>query len=171
MSTKDFDSLVKVARTSKNIGEKIATIEHLGVLETQSTLRDLYKSESNPKVKEQLIESLMMTGDIEILSNILENETGEKILTNAISVAAPFANKDVLNKLIITYQKTNRDVVKKAIIEGYMNSHDSMRLAELLVTETNTNTELQEDIIEMLGVMNDDVATAALTKLYKNQRI
>jgi len=162
----DTSSIENIAQNSTSKDEKIQAIEYLGVMKGQTILRKLYSNEQDLEVKEQLIESLMMSGDTEILSEIIENETNADLVEEAIHLAAALGKNDVMDKLNKTYQETSNIEIKQAIIESHMIRHNSDGLIQLLKQESNP--QLLETVIEMLGVMGNEATSAALESYYNS---
>ena len=162
----DKDKLLQAAKTETNPELRATAAELLGVLGATEALLPLYKNEKSVEVKEQLLEALAMSGDTETLSYIIENEKDESLVINAIELSVIFGNSETFTSLNRTYKNTDNIQIKEAIIESHIIKHNEKGLLALLKEESNP--ELLETIIEMLGVMESDTSSTALTNFYKS---
>ena len=164
MIGRDHQAIVNALETTQDVKVIGKMYEMLGVMKQKEVLFNLYSKEQNKELKRKLMESLMIAGDSRILNTILETETDPKILTHAIHMSMSFGDKSTRDKLKKTYASTDNKQIKRAIIESYMASQDVDSL--IAVYESEQDVDLRHNVIEMLGVVRDERATAALEAEY-----
>ncbi len=165
MIGRNFESLKNAAMSSTETELKAKAIEMLGVTRQRETLRDMYSQEQDMATREKLMESLMIAGDKEMLNTIIETESDDKVLKQAISMSISFGGEETRAKLSRLYEKTQNNEIKQAIIESHMASRNVDQLIVLLDSETDE--ALRYKIIEMLAVTRTDKAAGILESEYK----
>lgn len=155
MISGDHETILSVASTDKDPEMRAKAAQMLGVMKATADLDRLYRSETSSDVKEEILQGMMIAGDVTRLSDLARTERDPELRVAAIHLLGAMGKKsgDVLQQL----WNSERDPdVKEAIIDGLFIQGNATTLIDLAKREQNR--EMKHAIIEKLAVMNSKEA-------------
>ncbi len=162
LSNDEAAPLLEILKTEKDPGLQRDIIHMLGAMDATSELDDLYPTLTDSETRIAAIEAFSMAGDTARLRRILETETDPELRKACIYGIAMDGGAESTEFLKSIYANASGTEEKTAILEALVMMDDAEELA-LNVVRTETDPELRQLAIEVLGVMG---ATAELGELY-----
>ncbi len=159
----DSETLIQLARTEPSAELRMEVIEFLGLVggeESRQALRDLYGSESDPEVKEQILQAFFLSGDTETLLRLARSEPDSELRSAAIEglgLIGAEKSGEALNSL---WAAESEPEVKEAILEAYFLQQNTAALIEIVRSEQDR--ELRNEALEYLSMIGSDEAVEFL---------
>lgn len=158
----DKDNLFALARTEKTPEMQDAVIQALAVAGADSQLRQLYKEAgTDVHAKERILNASIITGDKQLVDDVLKTETNPTLRRQAIRVLG--INGGSTAQLVSMYENEKDKETKDAAIEALFVSGDAHSLVALAKKETDPG--MRREIIEKLSVMGNREANDYLMEL------
>jgi tetratricopeptide (TPR) repeat protein len=155
-------ALTEMARDSNDPEVQINAIHILGTMDATDELQSLYASLQDREARIAVIEALSIAGESTMLRQVLANETDPELRRAAIHGIAMEDNADSASLLESIYNNSSSAEEKRAILEALSMMDDASDLA-VKILRTETDPELQQQAIQVLGIMD---ATEELGELY-----
>ena len=158
----DTDNLFALARTEKTPEMQDAVIQALAVAGADSQLRQLYKEAgTDVHAKERILNASIITGDKQLVDDVLKSETNPTLRRQAIRVLG--INGGSTAQLVSMYENEKDKETKDAAIEALFVSGDAHSLVALAKKETDPG--MRRQIVEKLSVMGNREANDYLMEL------
>jgi HEAT repeat protein len=155
-------ALAQMARDSNDPEVQIDAIHILGTMDATDELQSLYASLQDRDARIAVIEALSIAGESTILKQVLANETDPELRKAAIYGIAMEDNPESASLLESIYDSSTSTEEKSAILEALVMMDDASGMA-VKILRTETDPELQQQAIQVLGIME---ATEELGELY-----
>ena len=155
-------ALAQMARDSNDPEVQIDAIHILGTMDATDELQSLYASLQDRDARIAVIEALSIAGESTMLKQVLANETDSELRKAAIYGIAMEDNPESASLLESIYDSSGSTEEKRAILEALNMMDDASELA-VKILQTETDPELQQQAIQVLGIMD---ATEELGELY-----
>jgi len=162
-SPKSREVIMAIAKGGGNPDLQVKAIEYLGMVGAQNEVASLYSNTASPHVKESIINSLMMSKNIDKLAEIARNETDQKVRTSAIERLGMIRSERTAELLAGLY--AGDTTAKKAVINALFIQRNTKQLVELARREQDV--KLKRDLVERLSMMKDKEATDYMLELLK----
>jgi len=156
------ETLIGLLKTEKNPQLQKEIINTLGLMKATDELRELYPTLDSHEMKVAALEAFFLAGDSATLRQVLETETEAELRKTAIHGIAMEDGNEAVGLLESIYEQASTVEEKKVVLESLSMMDDAQDLA-LKIIRTETDTGLRRDAIHMLGVME---ATTELSELY-----
>jgi HEAT repeat protein len=140
---------------------KDGAIHGLAIAGGETELRQLYKESTDVESKLRIIKSAVVTGDSQILDEVLKTETNPNLRREAIHVMGISGGSTAA--LVNMYGTEKDKESKRAVLEALFVSGDAKALVNLARKETDP--EMRKQIVEKLSVMGDKEANDYLMEL------
>ena len=128
-------------------------------------LWQLYQKESSVEVRQQMLQGMMMSGDVAHLTEVANSDANMDLRRQAVRQLGMTGGGRSGDTLVNIYNKQTDAGVKSAAIEGLFISGNANALVTLAKKETDR--DLKRRIVEKLAIMNSPEATAYLLDLLK----
>jgi len=155
-------ALAGMARDSNDPEVQIDAIHILGTMDATDELQSLYASLQDRDTRIAVIEALSIAGESTMLKQVLANETDPELRKAAIFGIAMEDNPESASLLESIYDSSTSIEEKSAILEALVMMDDASGMA-VKILRTETDPELQQQAIQVLGIME---ATEELGELY-----
>lgn len=155
-------ALAEMARDNSNPELQRNAIQILGTMEASAELQSIYASLQDQETKIVVIEALSIAGESAMLKEVLNNESDPELRKAAIYGIAMEDNPESAQLLESLYASSSSKEEKSSILEALTMMDEASALA-MKIIETETDPELQQQAIQVLGIME---ATDQLGQLY-----
>jgi len=155
-------ALAEMARDSDDSEVQINAIHILGTMDATDELQSLYASLQDREARIAVIQALSIAGESTMLKQVLANETDPELRKAAIYGVAMEDNAESASLLESMYDSSTSTEEKSVILEALSMMDDASELAAKIL-QTETDPELQQQAIQVLGIMD---ATEQLGELY-----
>ena len=162
----DAAPLVRILRTEKNPDLQRDIIHSLGAMDATEELQAIYPTLENKGNKIAAIEAFAISGNVDMLRQVLKTETDTELRTGAIHAFAIADDDSSASFLISQYAQAPREE-KTAIIESMMILDEVEGLINLLKRETDP--ELKREMLQMLTVMDTEASDEYLFELLEKK--
>jgi hypothetical protein len=159
--------LLAIAKGQRQPELSQAAIEYVGLMggeETGEFLQQIYDASGDAKVREQVLEAMMLGGHKQRVLVVARQESDPRLRSAAVELLGVMGGTEELRQL---YASETSLQVKKGILEGLFIAGDAETLAQLARTEIDAET--RSDIIEYLGLEGSDSAMETLHELYRSE--
>ncbi|HTQ60802.1 MAG TPA: HEAT repeat domain-containing protein [Candidatus Solibacter sp.] len=148
----DKEHLLAAAKGEKDASLRADAIRQLGIMHAPEELRQLYKLETSPDVKKDILQAFFLSGDSQFLSEAAQGEKDPDIRRAAIRNLGLIGSPDARQSLLAIYAKeTDRDnkeaVLNALFIQG--NAH-----ALVTIARSEKDPELKKTAVSKLALMN-----------------
>jgi HEAT repeat protein len=154
--------LVEILRWETDPEMQRDLIYALGTMEATSELHELYPKLNSSETRMAAVEAFAIAGDGEMLRQVLETETDPELRMMAIQGLAIQGGDDSSELIRAQYAKATSNEEKFMVLEA-MAIHGGAADLALQVVRTETDPELQQMAIQILGVSG---STTELAELY-----
>ena len=162
-SPKSRESIMAIARGGGNPDLQVKAIEYLGIVGAQSEVGQLYSNNASPHVKEAIINSLMMSKNVDKLAEIARSETDQRIRTSAIERLGMIRSERTAELLVSMY--SGDATAKRAVANALHMQRNTRQLVELARKESDP--KMKRELVERLSTMRDKEATDYMMELLK----
>jgi hypothetical protein len=135
MVTGSKSTLLAVARNESDPGLRNSAITNLSITGAQAELSQLYRSAAPNDEKKQILNSVFLTGDPNMLLAILKQEKDPALRVAAINSLAAMNGRGAV--LINVYRTDSSDAVRQAVLDALAVQHNNSALFELAREETD----------------------------------
>lgn len=162
MAADEPDFLVNMLKQETDARLQRDMIHALGAMDATSQLSALYPTFTDIETKRAALEAFSMADDAEMLMQVLATETEPELRKTAIHGLAMEGGAEAAGYLQNLYAGAKSKEEKTDILESLV-MLDGAESFALEIVRTESDAELQQRAIEVLGVMD---ATAELADLY-----
>ncbi len=156
--------LLDILKTEQNSDLQREIIYAMGAMDATVELQTLYPTFKDRKSKIAALEAFSIAGNLELLREVLATEKDPELRKTAIYGIAMSEGEDAAEFMQSHYTSAQSKEEKKAVLESLVMMDSAGELA-LTILRTESDTELQHQAVEVLGIMG---ATAELSELYAN---
>jgi HEAT repeat protein len=129
-------------------------------------LWQLYQKESSVEVRQQMLQGMMMGGDVAHLADVANSDANMDLRRQAVRLLGMAGGGGRSGDTLVNiYNKQTDAGVKNAAIEGLFISGNAEALVALARKETDR--DLKRRIVEKLSIMGSPAATSYLLELLK----
>ena len=160
---KAVETIMKIAKGGGNPDLQVKAIEYMGVFGARNEVAQLYSNSASPQVKEAIINSLMISKNVDKLVEIARTEPDQKMRLSAIERLGVIRTDKTAEILISLY--SGDPVIKRKVIDGLFIGHHTHQMIELARKESDP--KLKKELVERLSMMKDKEATDYMMELLK----
>jgi len=148
----DKEHLLAAAKGEKDASLRAEAIRQLGIVHAPNELRELYKTETAPEVKKDILQAFFLSGDAKFLAEAAQGEKDAEVRRSAIRNLGLVGSPDAKEALLAIYSKEadreNKEAVLNALfIQG--NAH-----ALVTIARSEKDPELKKTAVSKLALMN-----------------
>jgi tetratricopeptide (TPR) repeat protein len=160
---KSRESLMNIAKGGGNPDLQVKAIEYLGMFGGRDEVGQLYSQSASPQVKEAVINSLMLSKNVDKLADIARTEKDPRLRTSAIERIGMIHSERTGDLLVSLY--SGDATTKAAVINGLMMQNNGKQMVELARKEQDP--KLKKQLVERLSMMRNKEATDYMMELLK----
>jgi HEAT repeat protein len=169
ITTRDVDQLLNIAKTEPSAELRIEAIRGLGAMRATSEIYErlagLYTTEKTAEIREQILRSMLTSGNAERAAQLAKQEADAKVRASAVRSLGMTDSAKTGDALVQIY-KTDKDPgVKKAVIGALYMQQNAKALVDLARGETDST--LKKEIVSRLSTMKAKEATDYMLELLK----
>ena len=165
-SGRDKDHLLQVAKAEKSQDLRLYAIRLLGSIQgTQADLWQLYQSESSIEGKQQILESIPSTGNVDRLVDVAKSEKEPKLRKFAIQNLSTTRAATTGDALAAMYPAEQDTEVKRAIIDALYSQKNVKPL--VAVARSEKDPQMKRRILDRLVNMKSPEASDYLMEILK----
>jgi hypothetical protein len=148
----DKEHLFAAAKGEKDPSLRADAIRQLGLVHAPEELRQLYKAETAPEVKKDILQAFFLSGDAKFLAEAAQSEKDAEIRRTAIRNLGLIGSPEAKEALLAIYAKEtdreNKETVLNALfIQG--NAH-----ALVTIARGEKDPQLKKTAVSKLALMN-----------------
>ena len=148
----DKEHLLAAAKGEKDASLRADAIRQLGIVHAPEELRQLYKTETSPEVKKDILQAFFLSGDARFLSEAAQGEKDPEIRRAAIRNLGLVGSEDARQALLVIYAKETDRENKEAVLNALFiqgNAH-----ALVTIARSEKDPELKKTAVSKLALMN-----------------
>ncbi|MGC0771736.1 MAG: HEAT repeat domain-containing protein [Candidatus Acidiferrum sp.] len=148
----DKEHLLAAAKGEKDTSLRADAIRQLGIVHAPGELRQLYKTETSPDVKKDILQAFFLSGDAKFLSEAAQGEKDPEIRRAAIRNLGLVGSEDARQALLAIYAKETDRENKEAVLNALFiqgNAH-----ALVTIARSEKDPELKKTAVSKLALMN-----------------
>jgi len=148
----DKEHLFAAAKGEKDASLRAEAIRQLGIVHAPEELHQLYKAETVPEVKKDILQAFFLSGDAKFLAEVAQSDKDAEIRRSAIHNLGLIGSPEAKDALPAIYAKEtdreNKETVLNALfIQG--NAH-----ALVTIARGEKDPELKKTAVSKLALMN-----------------
>jgi HEAT repeat protein len=155
--------LLQAVRSEKDPKLQRDAIQSLGVAGAKNELRQLYKELPGYEAKSAVLNAFIVSGDSEGFEDVAKTETDPKLQRQAIRGIGISGGRNSGAALVEIYQKASNPEIKNAALEGLFVSDNAKSLVTLARAEKDP--AMRKRIVEKLSVMDNKDANDYLIEI------
>jgi HEAT repeat protein len=159
----DKEDVLAVAKQEKSPELRRDAIRYLGMMGGQSELRQIYKEASDADTKEAVLTGMMMCGDVQGVTEIVNTEKDPNVLDKAINTLGLVGGSESLSTLVNLYSSRSEIQTKKKVINALFLHGAGKDMVALARKETNP--ELKRELIQKMSLMNSPEITEYMMEI------
>ena len=140
-------------------------VRQLGMMGARDELWQLYQKETSVDVKQQMLQGMMMGGDVAHLTDVATSDSNMNLRRQATRQLGMLGGGRSGDTLVNIYSKQTDPDVKRAAIDGLFISGNGAALVALAKKETDR--DLKRSIVEKLSIMGSAEAKEYMLELLK----
>jgi tetratricopeptide (TPR) repeat protein len=165
-SGRDKDKLLQIARNEKQQDLRLHAIRLLAAIPgTQGDMWTLYQSETTPEGKQQILESIPATGNLDKLLEVARTERDPKIRRYAIQTLSTPHAASTGDTLATIYGSEQDQDIKRVIIDALGSQRNVKAIIQCARAEKDNR--MQQRILERLVSMKSPEANDYLMEIIK----
>ena len=148
----DKEHLLAAAKGEKDPSLRAEAIRQLGIVHAPEELRQLYKTETSPEVKKDILQAFFLTGDAKFLAEAAQGEKDAEIRRTAIRNLGLVGSADAREALLAIYAKETDRENKEAVLNALFiqgNAH-----ALVTIARGEKDPQLKKTAVSKLALMN-----------------
>ena len=157
--------VLAAATTEKSPELRGEAVRQLGMLGARDEVWQLYQKETDPQVKEQMMQALFLGGDAMRLIEVANNDANTELRRRAIQHLGMMGRERTGDAILDIYNRQSDSGVKEAAIGALFVQQNAETLAALARKETNR--ELKARIVQRLSLMPSPAARDYMLELLK----
>jgi hypothetical protein len=170
-STRARDVMVSTAKNNNNPDLQRSAIRYLGMMggsADRETLNGIYRTATDPSVKRAILQSYMMSGNVEGTIDAAKNEKDGDLRRAAIRNLGVMRNTSGPNTgdaLVSIYKSDSQGDIKRAVVNSLFTQRNAKALVDLARSEKDAS--MKREIVQKLSVMKTPEATDYMLELLK----
>jgi hypothetical protein len=165
-SSRDRDHLLQIAKGEKNQDLRLYAIRLLASIQgSQADLWQLYQNEPSVEGKQQILESIPSTGNLDKLVEVAKSEKDAKLRRFAIQNLASQRASTTGDTLAGIYAAEQDQAVKRSIIDALYSQKNVKAL--IVVAKAEKDVQMKRHILDRLVNMKSPEATDYLMEILK----
>jgi HEAT repeat protein len=157
--------VVAAATGEKSPELRSEAVRALGTMGARDELWQLYQKETSVDVKQQMLQGMMMSGDVAHLTEVANSDANMDLRRRAIQQLGMAGGGRSGDTLVTIYNRQSDPGVKRAAIDGLFFSGNASALVALARKETDR--DLKRRMVEKLALMNAREAHEYMLELLK----
>jgi HEAT repeat protein len=148
----DREHLLAAAKSEKDASLRAEAIRQLGIVHAPEELRQLYKTETSPEVKKDILQAFFLSGDAKFLAEAALGEKDTDIRRSAIRNLGLIGSPEAKDALEQIYAKETDRENKEAVLNAFFiqgNAH-----ALVLIARSEKDPQLKKSAVSKLAIMN-----------------
>jgi hypothetical protein len=148
----DKEHLLAAAKGEKDASLRAEAIRQLGIVHAPNELRELYKTETSPEVKKDILQAFFLTGDAKFLAEAAQGEKDVEVRRSAIRNLGLVGSADAKEALLAIYAKETDRENKEAVLNALFiqgNAHGLVTIAR-----GEKDPQLKKTAVSKLALMN-----------------
>jgi HEAT repeat protein len=148
----DKEHLLAAAKGEKDTSLRAEAIKQLGIVHAPEELRQLYKTETSPEVKKDILQAFFLSGDAKFLAEAAQGEKDAEVRRSAIRNLGLVGSADAKEALLTIYAKETDRENKEAVLNALFiqgNAH-----ALVTIARGEKDPELKKTAVSKLALMN-----------------
>jgi hypothetical protein len=165
------DVLINTAKNGGNPDLQRSAIRYLGMTSgagDRETLAAIYRSSTDASVKRAILQSYMMSGNVDGTVDAAKNEKDADLRRAAIHNLGVMRNTSGANTgdvLVSIYKGDTQNDIKRDVVNALFLQHNAKALVDLAKTEKDAS--LKREIVQKLSIMKAPEATEYMLELLK----
>ena len=170
-STRARDVMVSTAKNNNNPDLQRSAIKYLGMMGgagDRETLAGIYRGATDVSVKRSILQSYMMSGNVDGTIDAAKNEKDSELRRTAIHNLGVMRNTSGANTgdaLVSIYKTDSQSDIKRAVVNSLFIQRNGKALVDLARAEKDAS--LKREIVQKLSVMKTPEATDYMLELLK----
>ena len=170
-STRARDVMVSTAKNNNNPDLQRSAIKYLGMMGgagDRETLAGIYRGATDVSVKRSILQSYMMSGNVDGTVDAAKNEKDSELRRTAIHNLGVMRNTSGANTgdaLVSIYKTDSQSDIKRAVVNSLFIQRNGKALVDLARAEKDAS--LKREIVQKLSVMKTPEATDYMLELLK----
>jgi hypothetical protein len=144
--------LLAAAKGEKDASLRAEAIRQLGIVHAPNELRELYKTETSPEVKKDILQAFFLTGDAKFLAEAAQGEKDPEIRRSAIRNLGLVGSADAKEALLAIYTKETDRENKVAVLHALFIQGNAHALVTIARGEKDPG--LKKTAVSKLALMN-----------------
>jgi len=152
MISGDREHLFAAAKSEKDASLRAEAIRQLGIVHAPEELRQLYKTETSPEVKKDILQAFFLSGDAKFLAEAAQGEKDPEIRRTAIRNLGLVGSPEAREALLAIYAKETDRENKEAVLNALFiqgNAH-----ALVAIARGEKDSQLKKIAVSKLAIMN-----------------
>ena len=165
-SARDKDRLLQIAKTEKAADLRLDAIRNLaGINSAQAELWQLYQSETDPQIRQQILEAMPQNGNLDKFLEVARSDKDAKLRRQAIQNLGSTRAVSTGDGLVAMYGTEQDQQVKNSIIDALYSQRNVKALVAAARGEKDSN--MKKRILERLVNMRSPEANDYLMEILK----
>jgi hypothetical protein len=167
-SAKARDIMIATARNNANPELQLRAIRYLGMMggsEDRELLAGIYRSSADAAVKRGILQSYMMSGNVDKIAEVAKTEKDPELKRTAIRNLGMMNRPGTAEALVALYKDDPTAENRRTVINALSMQRNAKALVDLARNEKDPL--LKKDIVSKLSVMKAPEATDYLLELLK----
>jgi HEAT repeat protein len=148
----DKEHLLAAAKGEKDPSLRAEAIRQLGIVHAPNELRELYKTETSPEVKKDILQAFFLSGDAKFLAEAAQGEKDPEIRRTAIRNLGLVGSADAKEALLAIYAKETDRENKEAVLNALFIQGNAHALVTIARGEKDPG--LKKTAVSKLALMN-----------------
>jgi len=170
-SARARDVMIATAKNNGNPDLQRSAIRYLGMMGgagDRETLTAIYRSATDVSVKRSILQSYMMSSNVDATVDVAKNEKDGDLRRTAIHNLGVMRRTNGVNTgdaLVSIYKGDSQSDIKRAVINSLFMQQNAKALVDLAKTEKDAS--LKRELVQKLSVMKAPEATEYMLELLK----
>ena len=165
-SARDKDRLLQIAKTERTADLRMDAIRNLaGMNSAQAKLWQIYQSETDPQIRQQILEAMPQNGNLDKFLQVARSDKDAKLRRQAIQNLGSTRAASTGEGLVAMYSTEQDQQVKNSIIDALYSQRNVKALVATARSEKDSN--MKKRILERLVNMRSPEANDYLMEILK----
>jgi TolA-binding protein len=159
----DKERLFQAAKIEKDDELKLEAVRQLGVMHAQNELQELYRTDSSPEVRRELLQAFFLAGNSSKLLEVAQSDPDKELRRRAVRNLGLIHSDDAAKALQSIYAKESDRSVKEEVLQALFLQGNAAGIVAIVRNEKDP--ELKKAAVSKLSVMRSKEATDYLMEL------
>ena len=167
-SARARDVMLTTAKNNANPEQQRTAIRYLGMMggaEDREVLAGIYRAATDTGVKRAILQSYLMSGNVEKTADAAKTEKDSELQRMAIRNLGMMNRPGTSEALVSIYRADTESETRRAVINALFIQHNAKSLVDLARAEKDAS--LKKEIVSKLSVMKAPEATDYMLELLK----